>query len=64
MKGQEETGIKWQCCFCGETVGTDQKLLLTLYPADEAEQNLVCHSRCLQTRLHPSVPFLENEGAA
>ena len=52
--------VKYQCCFCGDTVAHQDgdPLMFSLALDDEgAVQDFFCHTECLRTRLHPSVPF-------
>ena len=55
----EAVAMKVTCCFCGE--GTTSGVALTLgvsRPGDDVTQGLACHAKCLDQRLHPSVPRL------
>jgi hypothetical protein len=61
---RSEDANQWQCCFYGETIDAEDKLLISVSSSDDGQHGLACHSRCLETRLHPSVPFLGHEGAA
>jgi hypothetical protein len=46
----------WQCCFCGDTI-RERSLEVAITHADGAAQGLRAHVRCLNERLHSSVPF-------
>jgi hypothetical protein len=48
--------LKYQCCFCGESVEGEPPRELVLQLDEEATQQLWCHETCLRGALHPSVP--------
>lgn len=69
MGGIETDVERYQCCFCGDTVKPQKPDVIsilvtsnwTLDTGEQANQQLFCHSACLQRKLHPSVPFLSED---
>ena len=69
MKTKEQK-LKFQCCFCGETVKktTTDPVEIGIFLPDGTNQGLWAHGKCIQKnlKLHPSVPlivFEEGEGS-
>ena len=52
-------GLRFQCCFCGAdiTPADEDPLSLTLPVSGGGVQELFCHTACLRSHVHPSVPL-------
>jgi hypothetical protein len=55
MFGDLSTSV---CCFCGHAIAGELQQDVVLPQADGAVQHLAAHGSCLQSRLHPDVPYL------
>ena len=56
----QEASLGYQCCFCGVPIakrGTDPLVISFPIEEDGGLQQLYCHTECLRSRLHSSVPF-------
>lgn len=55
----EAVVMRVMCCFCGQEVSPEATLTLGVSrPGGDETQGLTCHAKCLDQRLHPSVPRL------
>ena|GEM_PF-2710667 len=63
MVGTAYKREKIVCCFCGETIRENEKMIsVSLFmeiktEAEPVEQFLFCHFTCIKEKLHSSVPF-------
>ncbi len=56
---------QYQCCFCGQLIKVEMPdpcgLAFTAGfaspPNKQVNQGFLCHIKCFEERLHPSVPF-------
>ena len=46
------------CCFCGVSLTWEEAIPMTIRPSEDIEEQqfLFCHKKCLNDRLHPSIP--------
>jgi hypothetical protein len=49
--------LRYQCCFCGQSVEGESPREITLTLEGGATQSLYCHEGCLRRALHASVPL-------
>lgn len=49
---------KNQCCFCGDKIKEAIPVMINLDLGDSQYQSMSAHGKCLQDKLHPSVPFV------
>jgi hypothetical protein len=51
--------LGFQCCFCGADITPigEEPLSLTLPVSGGGVQELFCHTACLRSHVHPSVPL-------
>ena len=54
----EAIGEAAQCCFCGDQIKGETPVLIHLDLGNSQTQSMRAHGRCLQERLHHTVPFI------
>ena len=59
---------KLVCCFCGETVSSNEAVFINIFPSVEIdeEQKLFSHKKCFVKTIHKSIilhpDFFDDEG--
>jgi hypothetical protein len=59
---------KLVCCFCGETVSSNEAVFINVFPSVEKdeEQKLFSHKKCFVKTIHKSIilhpDFFDDEG--
>ena len=50
-------GFTFNCCFCGNGIRDEPRVVLVVLLEDGDEQELYTHRACLKQRVHPSIPL-------